>query len=514
MFPLVRCRPLLTLICALGICGPSVPAAAKPVPPFAQALELEEPRAPWAPRARFKRKRRPRHMPALGMALIDLESWPVEPASPSPVVRRQFADALRRLCGGRPRLSKQRARRYAKWIISAGRWFQVDPFLLAGLAYRQSRCDPRIRRGHRGGLTSLGWRTHRRFIKRKAYHYWVLQDGEWIPRTRRLRRYRFNPWTLRRSMPSLYFAAALLSIYNEQCPDIDSRFGSVPHRHPVSHLIWGDKVPDAGSEDRILEARRRLIEYYEKAPPVPVGAIEGMPLYLPLDGVPRKVSSGLGDVRGGGHHAHRGLDFESTRGEPVRAIADGVVFRAGVDLPKRGSRPLRPNRSHWYPRWRMGRGGLMVLIRHDNGMMSAYMHLDRFVVRDEQLVRGGQVIGYVGRTGIKRDPAHLHFELRKGRRVLDPIPLFGPAVFPPTSTYRGYLIKSKQPRLWRLARYRRWRRRRASLHARMRKRRVRRARRRLATKKAASKVAPPAAAPAEAKAPATPKVEQSGGSVK
>jgi murein DD-endopeptidase MepM/ murein hydrolase activator NlpD len=199
-----------------------------------------------------------------------------------------------------------------------------------------------------------------------------------------------------------------------------------------------------------------LIQYYKRAVPEPVGTLDGLPLYLPLDGAPRKVSSGLGDIRGSGHHAHRGLDFESTSGEPVRAVAAGVVFKAGFDLPRGGSRSFPPDRSRYVSRSSMGRGGLFVMIRHRPRLYSVSMHLQRFVVKDGERVRGGQLIGYVGRSGIKRDNSHLHFEIRRNYKPVDPIPLLGSSVFPPEACYRGHLIKANQPRLWRRARYRRW----------------------------------------------------------
>ena len=126
----------------------------------------------------------------------------------------------------------------------------------------------------------------------------------------------------------------------------------------------------------------------------------------------------------------------------------------------------------------IGRGGLFVMIRHTEKLYSSYMHLQRFTVRDGQRVRGGELIGYVGRTGIKRDPAHLHFELRKSRRPLDPVPLLGRAVFAPEATYRGRLIRQAQPRMWRRVRHRRWLRRKRRRAARAR----RKARRRRATR--------------------------------
>ena len=313
----------------------------------------------------------------------------------------------------------------------------------------------------------LDWKEHAPFLRAGAYHYWVLRDQEWVAAERKLGKFRFTPHNLARSEPSVYFAAALLSIYQEQCPDLDTRFGSVPHRHPVSHLVWGDSVQDAGSEERILTDRRRLIGYYAGRPAEPVGKLGELELYCPLDGAPRKITSGLGDLRDQGRHAHRGVDFELTRGEPVRAVADGEVFFAGAQRGRGPSRDISPERAARYPRSRMGLGGLFVLILHEDDLVSAYMHLDGYLVRPGQTVKGGQLIGYVGRTGIKQDPAHLHFELRRHRyRPLDPTTVLGAAVFGRDATYLGRLIRAAQPLAWRKVRYRRWLKRRAAEGAR------------------------------------------------
>ena len=86
-------------------------------------------------------------------------------------------------------------------------------------------------------------------------------------------------------------------------------------------------------EDRILTERRRLLEYYgeaESAPPIVWGGVTfGCPLY----GCPRVISSYIGSEREGGARHHRGVDLESLPGEEVRAVADGMVVFAGVDLP-------------------------------------------------------------------------------------------------------------------------------------------------------------------------------------
>jgi murein DD-endopeptidase MepM/ murein hydrolase activator NlpD len=441
-------------------------ASARPPLDWPQALPHEEPPAPW----RRRGHKRGKGLPAMGLSLVEPSRWPYEPEAPASVDLAPFVKAMQRLCG--PRLRPAHARRYPRMILDHAATAGVDPFLLGALVFRSSRCNPATRPGHRGGLITLDYREHAPHVHRGGYYYWVLEEGEWVPRTRGIDRFPFTPRSLRRSGPSLYFAANLLAVYAEQCPAVDSRFGSVPHRFPVSHLVWGDRVEDAGSEERIYTDRRRLLGYYLDQPPEPVGSYEGLDLFCPLDGAPRKIISGLGAIRGLAHHRHRGVDFESTAGEPVRAVAAGRVFRAGVDLRRRGSRPLAPSRSRTYPRSRMGRGGLFVLLQHAGEVTSAYMHLSRFVVRDGEEVRGGQLIGFVGRTGIKRDPAHLHFELRLRRRAVDPVPHLGDSVFPPNATFLGRRIIRAQPTLWRKARYRRRRIRRAMRRRREEQRRL------------------------------------------
>ena len=59
------------------------------------------------------------------------------------------------------------------------------------------------------------------------------------------------------------------------------------------------------------------------------------------------------------------------------------------------------------------------LIKHAGGWMTAYAHVGRLIVRRGQRVRRGQTIARVGRTGNVSRP-QLHFELRRGRRAVDP----------------------------------------------------------------------------------------------
>lgn len=95
---------------------------------------------------------------------------------------------------------------------------------------------------------------------------------------------------------------------------------------------------------------------------------------------------------------HQGVDYAASRGTPVRAAADGRVIGAG---------------------W-SGGYGRQVRLDHGNAVVTSYSHLSRMVAFPGRMVRRGQVVGYVGATGLATGP-HLHFEiLRMGRRI-DPL---------------------------------------------------------------------------------------------
>lgn len=104
--------------------------------------------------------------------------------------------------------------------------------------------------------------------------------------------------------------------------------------------------------------------------------------------------------------AHKGVDFAAPTGTPVRAVADGWVSRSG---------------------WQ-GQLGYAVRIEHgDRGITSVYGHLSRISrgAYDGALVRKGEIIGYVGRTGCATG-AHLHFSLLAGEEYIDPLGITPP----------------------------------------------------------------------------------------
>jgi murein DD-endopeptidase MepM/ murein hydrolase activator NlpD len=93
-----------------------------------------------------------------------------------------------------------------------------------------------------------------------------------------------------------------------------------------------------------------------------------------------------------------GINISAPKGSPVVAANNGVVAHVGNQL--RGF-------------------GNVILIKHDNGTMTVYAHLDKATVKKGAVVNAGDPIGTVGQTGTVNKP-QLHFEIRKGRKPIDP----------------------------------------------------------------------------------------------
>ena len=104
---------------------------------------------------------------------------------------------------------------------------------------------------------------------------------------------------------------------------------------------------------------------------------------------------------------HSGVDFMAKRGTPVRAVGDGKIEFAG---------------------WRKGGYGRIVEIEHDSTYSSRYAHLQSLAkgVTKGSPVRKGQIIGYVGSSGLATGP-HLHFEFYKNQNYVDPLRVDLPA---------------------------------------------------------------------------------------
>ena len=116
--------------------------------------------------------------------------------------------------------------------------------------------------------------------------------------------------------------------------------------------------------------------------------------------VPGAITSGFGLRRHpilGYRRMHEGMDFKASYGTPIVAVSDGRVSSAG----------------------RAGGCGIAVRLEHGGGLATRYCHMSRMAVSSGMSVRRGQVIGYVGSTGLSTGP-HLHYEMYRGGRVINP----------------------------------------------------------------------------------------------
>ena len=120
-------------------------------------------------------------------------------------------------------------------------------------------------------------------------------------------------------------------------------------------------------------------------------------LSLPVTG---RLTSGFGmrfhPILGYGR-MHQGIDLAAPAGTPIVAASDGLVRFAG---------------------WHGGHGNY-VQLQHGGGLTSGYGHMSRFVVAPGERVRQGQLIGYVGSTGLSTGP-HCHFEVFRNGVAIDP----------------------------------------------------------------------------------------------
>jgi murein DD-endopeptidase MepM/ murein hydrolase activator NlpD len=108
-----------------------------------------------------------------------------------------------------------------------------------------------------------------------------------------------------------------------------------------------------------------------------------------------------GQVRPGDPaETHPGVDIAAPLGTPVRAAGGGTVAAVGTDSDY----------------------GLFVLLRHPDGYESMYGHASRLLVSEGEVVAAGEVIALSGNSGRSTAP-HLHFEIRRDGKTLDPLTL-------------------------------------------------------------------------------------------
>ena len=131
------------------------------------------------------------------------------------------------------------------------------------------------------------------------------------------------------------------------------------------------------------------------APQAAVQSTSSTKLRWPANG---KIIAGFGGRPDGTHND--GINLSVPLGTEVHAAENGVVAYAGSELKGYGN---------------------LVLVRHDNGWVTAYAHNDEMLVKRGDKVKRGQVIGKAGKTGTVDQP-QVHFELRQGSKPVDPTP--------------------------------------------------------------------------------------------
>ena len=180
---------------------------------------------------------------------------------------------------------------------------------------------------------------------------------------------------------------------------VDDRFDLVVERRDDGSL---GQLVYAGL-DRIARADVELMKWTDGKEIIwvngdGVGGSGDQAIARPVNG---RLTSGFGSRFHpvlGYRRTHKGVDLAAPHGSPIAAAADGRVVAAG---------------------WNGGYGR-QVAIAHTGGMRTTYGHMSRIAAAAGAYVRRGQVIGYVGSTGLSTGP-HLHFEVTKDGRLVNPL---------------------------------------------------------------------------------------------
>ncbi len=205
-------------------------------------------------------------------------------------------------------------------------------------------------------------------------------------------------------VPGLEREVARLRVENSRVQQLAAALNHAEANYQELRQILGAKAPPAprsgGTTSATPAAGMRAVTIRAAPPAAPpryeVGA--SAPSHWPLD-VPGFVTRGQvrpGDVA----ESHPGIDIAVPAGTPVRASGGGTVAAAG-----------------YHPDY-----GLFVLLRHPSGYETMYGHASRLIVVEGDDVQAGEVIALSGNSGRSTAP-HLHFEIRRDGKSLDPLTL-------------------------------------------------------------------------------------------
>lgn len=110
------------------------------------------------------------------------------------------------------------------------------------------------------------------------------------------------------------------------------------------------------------------------------------------------------------YRAHHGVDYAAPTGTPVKTVGDGVVIEKG---------------------YQAGGAGNYLKVKHNSIYTTTYMHLSRFGkgIQKGSSVRQGDIIGYVGATGLATGP-HLDYRVHKNNQPINPLTMEAPPSYP------------------------------------------------------------------------------------
>ncbi len=151
------------------------------------------------------------------------------------------------------------------------------------------------------------------------------------------------------------------------------------------------------------EKERKITKTQISKPEFDLEIKANRPIYFPLQKNIFRVSSPFNKMRT--HpvlrtkRPHNGIDLAAKKGTPVYATANGEVMISKLSKS----------------------AGNYIKINHKNGYYTYFMHLKKRLVKNGDKVKTGDVIGYVGNSGISSG-SHLHYEIRKNENAVNPVP--------------------------------------------------------------------------------------------
>ena len=216
-------------------------------------------------------------------------------------------------------------------------------------------------------------------------------------------------WALRTAGASTAVATSYLKALAQEIdvgeigPDASFDLVVASRRSADGQMAEGDLL--YAGLDRMIDRDLKLVRWTAGGKPVWVDAITIGLAPRAAEGLAWPVSARITSGFGLRIHPilrfarmHRGIDFGARWGTPIHAAADGQVTRAG---------------------W-AGGYGRQVRLAHADGLASSYSHMSSLSVAPGTLVRQGQLIGFVGSSGLSTGP-HLHYEVHRGGVAVNPM---------------------------------------------------------------------------------------------